>query len=88
MPGDAAPQGGASALWARIKAYPHEWGEFLHDVRVELKQVTWPGREDVISTTAVVIVAVAFFGIFFFAVDSTVSWLLQHALALFGRGSG
>jgi len=34
---------------------------FLHDVRVEMKQVTWPSREDVVSTTWVVIATVAFF---------------------------
>ena len=43
--------------------------EFLHDVRVEMKQVTWPNREDVISTTGVVIATVAFFGIFLAIVE-------------------
>ncbi len=43
------------------------WGstlQFLKEVRVELKKVTWPGRNEVIGSTAVVIVAsfvVAFF---------------------------
>ena len=35
--------------------------EFLHEVRVEMKQVTWPSRDDVVSTTGVVIATVAFF---------------------------
>ena len=43
--------------------------EFLHDVRVEMKQVTWPSREDVISTTGVVIATVAFFGVFLAIVE-------------------
>ena len=59
--------------------------EFLREVRVEMKQVTWPSREDVISTTGVVIVAVAFFGVFFFGVDSTVGWALNHLFNLFKR---
>jgi preprotein translocase SecE subunit len=50
--------------------------EFLHDVRVEMKQVTWPSREDVTSTTMVVIVTVAFFGVFLAIVD----YLVQHGV--------
>ncbi len=50
--------------------------EFLHDVRVEMKQVTWPNREDVISTTGVVIATVAFFGIFL----AIVEYIAQHGL--------
>ena len=49
---------------------PRRWRSFLHEVRVEMRQVTWPTRHEVIVTTLVVIVAVAFFGIFFFGVDS------------------
>ena len=50
--------------------------EFLHDVRVEMKQVTWPNREDVMSTTGVVIATVAFFGVFLAIAD----WLIQHGV--------
>jgi preprotein translocase subunit SecE len=77
--------GALTSWWERMKATPHRWGEFLHDVRVEMRQVTWPSREDVMSTTAVVIVAVAFFGVFFFGVDSTVAFLMAQLLRLFGH---
>jgi len=50
--------------------------EFLHEVRVEMKQVTWPSREDVISTTGVVIATVAFFGVFL----AVVEWIAQKGL--------
>ena len=50
--------------------------EFLHDVRVEMKQVTWPNRDDVVSTTGVVIATVAFFGVFLALAD----WLIQHGV--------
>ncbi len=62
----------------RLIERPRRWREFLHDVRIEMRQVTWPSRRDVIVTTAVVIVAVAFFGVFFFVVDSGVQWLMKH----------
>ena len=43
--------------------------QFLHEVRVEMRHVTWPTRADVRSTTAVVIVSIFFFGVFLFLVD-------------------
>ena len=56
--------------------------EFLHDVRVEMKQVTWPSRDDVISTTSVVIATVAFFGVFLAIVEKIaqlgLDWLLRY----------
>ena len=59
--------------------------EFLHEVRVELRQVTWPTRQDVIATTMVVIVTVAFFGVFFLLVDSGVGYGVQRVFGLFKR---
>jgi len=78
-----ASESRAGAFWDRMKEYPDRWGGFLHEVRVEMRQVTWPSRHDVITTTFVVIVAVAFFGVFFFVVDSTVSRLLTQLFSLF-----
>ncbi|MGA2510947.1 MAG: preprotein translocase subunit SecE [Candidatus Acidiferrales bacterium] len=43
--------------------------QFLHDVRVEMRHVNWPSRSDVVSTTVVVSVTVAFFGVFFWITD-------------------
>ena len=57
--------------------------EFLHDVRVEMKQVTWPNREDVISTTGVVIATVAFFGIFLAIVEYVAQKGLDQLLHYF-----
>ena len=58
--------------------------EFLHDVRVEMKQVTWPSREDVISTTWVVIATVAFFGVFLEVVDKLVQLGVAYIFKKFG----
>ena len=66
-----------------VKSYPRRLREYLHEVRIEMHQVTWPSREQVISTTAVVIVAVAFFGFFFFGVDSVVGFVLERIFNYF-----
>jgi len=58
--------------------------EFLHDVRVEMKQVTWPSREDVVATTWVVVATVAFFGVFLWIVDMGVQWGVQYIFKKFG----
>jgi len=58
----------ASALGG-FGEYPKRLRSFLHDVRVEMKHVNWPSRQDVWSTTVVVVVTVAFFGLFFWATD-------------------
>jgi len=67
----------------KLATYPRRLRSFLHDVRVEMKQVNWPSRADVISTTVVVTVTVAFFGVYFFLVDSGFSYLIQRVLKYF-----
>ena len=72
-------------FFARLAEHPRRWQGFLHEVRVEMRQVTWPTRHEVVVTTGVVIVTVAFFGVFFFGVDSGASWLVQRAIKFFGQ---
>ena len=57
--------------------------EFLHEVRMELRNVTWPTLRDVRATTTVVIVTVFFFGVVLFVVDQFGSWLIQQVFRLF-----
>ena len=58
--------------------------EFLHDVRIEMRQVTWPSREDVISTTGVVIATVFFFGVVLWSVDLAVQRGVAYVFKAFG----
>jgi preprotein translocase subunit SecE len=68
--------GAAAGIGQKVTGTVHDTREFLHDVRVEMKQVTWPSREDVVSTTGVVIATVFFFGVFLAVVD----WLVQMGI--------
>ena len=68
--------GAAAGVGEKVTGTIANTREFLHDVRVEMKQVTWPNREDVISTTGVVIATVAFFGVFL----AIVEWIAQKGL--------
>jgi preprotein translocase subunit SecE len=67
----------------KLGGYPRKLHSFLHDVRIEMRQVNWPSPSDVVSTTVVVTVTVAFFGIFFFLVDSGIGQVIQRVLKYF-----
>jgi preprotein translocase subunit SecE len=60
--------------WQRLKT-------FLREVVVETKKVTWPGRDEVVSTTVVVIAASFIFGIFLYVCDLAffrlVDWVIK-----------
>jgi preprotein translocase subunit SecE len=57
---------------------------FLRDVRAEIRKVTWPSRNEVYSTTIVVIFATFFFGFYLYFMDLIFSWVIKHIKALFG----
>lgn len=52
---------------------------FTKDVRMELRKVVWPERQQIIQTTGLVIVAVIIFALILWAIDSllmlAVNWL-------------
>jgi preprotein translocase subunit SecE len=56
--------------------------QFLHEVRVEMRHVTWPTRSDIESTTVVVIITIFFFGLFLFLVDQGMARLIQPLFKL------
>jgi preprotein translocase subunit SecE len=46
--------------------------EYLGDIRSEMKRVTWPSREQVQSTTVVVILSVFIFALYFKIIDQVI----------------
>ncbi|HYB95835.1 MAG TPA: preprotein translocase subunit SecE [Vicinamibacterales bacterium] len=44
-------------------------GEFVREVRNEMKRVTWPSQREVYATTVVVILTSVFFGLYLWSVD-------------------
>ena len=75
--GERAPRG-PLGWWQRS-------GEFLREVRNEMKRVTWPSQREVYATTVVVILTSVFFGLYLFAVDillnNAYQWLLRQFAA-------
>ncbi len=57
---------------------------FLKEVRAEMKKVTWPSKNEVYSTTIVVLIATFFFGFYLFFMDIIFSWIITRIRSLFG----
>ena len=53
---------------------------FLQQVRAEASKITWPSRRETMISTAMVLVMVIFAGLFFFAADQLIGWLLSLVL--------
>ena len=56
---------------------------FLRDVKAEIKKVTWPSKNEVYSTTIVVILATIFFGVYLYSLDIVFSWLISQIKIIF-----
>lgn len=59
-------------------------GQFLRDVRAEMKRVSWPTAIEVKNTTIITLVAVVFFAVYLWGVDQVIvqlghfgGWLLS-----------
>jgi preprotein translocase subunit SecE len=53
---------------------------FFSEVRSELKKVTWPSRDEVQTTTIVVIVTTTIFGFYLYGIDLLLSQIFTRIL--------
>jgi preprotein translocase subunit SecE len=60
------PARGKRSLGGRI-------GEFYQNVKLELRKTSWPTRNEVWSTTVVVLIAIFFFGFYLWGVDRVIT---------------
>ena len=72
----------------KIKDWTQTTKQFYSDVRSEMKKVSWPGRQEVLGTTIVVVVAVFFFGLYLGLVDYLLSLGLDRVLRYFTSTGG
>ena len=62
----------AGNIGGKLKSWPLRVKAFYNDVRTEMKKVTSPSFKEVRATTLVVIITVAIFGLYFWAIDSVI----------------
>jgi preprotein translocase subunit SecE len=55
--------------------------EFAQETRSEVSKITWPTRNETVLTTVFVIIMVLLAGLFLFAVDQTLSYLIKTILS-------
>jgi preprotein translocase subunit SecE len=63
-------------------------GQFLRDVRAEMKRVSWPTANEVKNTTIITLVAVIFFSVYLFLVDRIWAFLLLQLHNLLNKLTG
>jgi len=66
-----------------VKGWSERTKQYYQDVRGEMKKVSWPGRQEIVGTTIVVIVATFFFGAYLGLIDYVLSNALAKVLAYF-----
>jgi preprotein translocase subunit SecE len=62
--------------------------QFVHDVRAEMKRVSWPTLVHVQNTTIITIIAVIFFAVYLFLVDLGMTYLITGLEWLVGKIAG
>ncbi|NMA55736.1 MAG: preprotein translocase subunit SecE [Firmicutes bacterium] len=66
----------AEAAKGKIAALGQRVARFFREVRAELKKVIWPGRAEITTFTAVVLISVTIVAALIWVVDSAVARLL------------
>jgi preprotein translocase subunit SecE len=61
-----------TSLIQRAASWPARVKEYVEELQMEMKRVTWPAWKQVRATTAVVIAAVFAFGAYFAVIDEII----------------
>jgi len=54
----------------KLKTWPKATADYFNELKLEMRRVTWPSRQQVEATTGVVIFTVFAFAIYFAIVDT------------------
>jgi len=68
----------------RLKLWPEKVKSFYNDVRTEMRKVTAPSWKEVRGTTAVVVITVFIFGVYFFVIDNVIQRGVNLLYSYFG----
>ena len=56
--------------------------DFIKEVKKEGKKIVWPTRKETLITTAMVLIMVVIFSIFFLLVDNIIAWFIKTLMGL------
>jgi len=57
--------------------------QFVEDVQVEMRRVTWPDRQQLRNATAVILVFVIIIAIIIGVMDTLFSWFVRNFVSVF-----
>lgn len=57
---------------------------FIKDSYAELKRVSWPSKDDVVATTAAVLVVTVIFSLFIYVSDKLLSTVVEYVYRVIG----
>ncbi len=60
--------------------------DYFEGIRVEMRRVTWPSKQEIYGTTMMVILTTFLFGIYFWICDEAFSNMVAKALKFFLHG--
>jgi preprotein translocase subunit SecE len=69
----------------KAAGWPVRFKNYIEDLQMEMRKVTWPSWKQVRATTAVVIASVFLFSAYFFVVDNIISRIIDKLFATFTK---
>jgi len=73
------------SLGEKVSSWPAATQEYFNELKMEMRRVTWPSKQQVQATTTVVIVSVFAFAAYFSLVDSLVGRLIEKLFGALAR---
>ena len=70
---------------ADVKQWVQSTKDYVNDLKLEMRRVTWPNRKQVEGTTAVVIFSVFAFAAYFWVVDSILFTSINNIFKFFRK---
>ena len=68
-----------------VKAWPKATKDYIDELKLEMRRVTWPSRKQVEATTTVVIVCVFAFAAYFKIVDTIIQDTVTRAISALSK---
>lgn len=76
---------GSESVGARLGRWPVAVKDYVGDLQMEMRRVSWPTWKQVRATTGVVIAAVFAFAVYFYVVDFVFGRMISKILAVLSK---
>ncbi len=72
-----------NSLVERIRRWPVRVKDYVQELQMEMRRVTWPTRKQVQATTAIVVVTVFAFAAYFAVIDTVFTRAISRLFRVF-----